>query len=186
MYGDHTAEVLGETGEVFFCHDWSGLGLLGLLGFNYCTSCGGSPFTSSGLSSMFLSLEIQTICIYVCNLYLATGGIGGCQICTSLLPWLLKQDFSAFRMIKCLALSTWVQSLLHHTYHDVPLGSWWNMMKGRTLVIHLWNIWCLLVLLFSIRCSIWGMTRIPKWQERCQVQIPYENYTHLHKYSSKL
>lgn len=168
MYGDHTGGTLGETGEVFLSYGCSGLGLLGLLGFNYCTSCGGSPFTSSDLSSMFLSLEIQTICIYSCNLYLATGGTRGCQTCTSLLPWLLKQAFSAFRMIKCLAVSTWVQtfSLLHHTYHHAPSGFQWNTMKRDTSAIHLWCISCLLFLLFSIRCSNWALTWNQKRRKR--------------------
>lgn len=70
MYGDHTDGILGETGEVFLSYGCRGLGLLGLLGFNYCTSCGGSPFTSSGLSSMFLSLQIQTICIYTSAVFI--------------------------------------------------------------------------------------------------------------------
>ncbi len=93
-------------------------GQLGLMGFNYPTSCWGSPFTISEPSNTFLKLQIQTICIYVWSLYVDSGAKDRSNM--HLAPSLIVSASLALFRIRCPAASnTWKARSTHsHPTHQ--------------------------------------------------------------------
>ncbi len=93
-------------------------GQLGLMGFNYPTSCWGSPFTISEPSNTFLKLQIQTICIYVWSLYVGSGAKDRSNM--HLAPSLIVSASLALFRIRCPAASnTWKARSTHsHPTHQ--------------------------------------------------------------------